>query len=77
MRSPINDINRAWVRWGKKETLCTCHRLFGDLNCASMRESLKVPITEIIQTYRITNMLNIEIFKTACSYSDTAVIHRY
>ncbi len=39
------------------------------------RESLEVPITEIIyfQTYWKTNMLNIKIFKTASSYSATAV----
>ncbi len=73
---------RAWVGAGKRETLCTCHRLFHNylviLNRACVRESLEVPVTEIIyfQTYWKTNMLNIKIFKTASSYSDTAV-HRY
>ncbi len=76
---------RAWVGGGRRETLCTCHRLFhNDLVILKRgrergRESLEVPITKIIyfQTYWKTNMLNIKIFKTASSYSDTAVIHRY
>ncbi len=77
---------RAWVGVGKRETFCTCHMLFhnylvifGDFTRAWERESLEVPVTEIIyfQTYWKTNMLNIKIFKTASSYSDTAVIHRY
>ncbi len=76
----------AWVGGGKRETLCTCHKLFHNylviLNRACVRErepGSSLPITEIIyfQTYWKTNMLNIKIFKTASSYSDTAVIHRY
>ncbi len=75
---------RAWVGVGKRETLCTCHKLFHNYLVifkprVHERESLEVPITEIIyfQTYWKTNMLNIKIFKTASSYSDTAVIHHY
>ncbi len=45
---------RAWVGGGKRETLCTCHKLFHNylliLNhvCVRERESLEVPTTEII-----------------------------
>ncbi len=73
----------SYMGGGKRETLCTCHSLFHKylviLNRAWPRESLAVPITEIIyfQTYWKTNMLNIKVFKIASSYSDTAVIHRY
>ncbi len=43
---------RAWVGGGKRETLCTCHKLFHIylviLNRVCVRESLEVPVTEII-----------------------------
>ncbi len=41
----------AWVGGSKRETLCTCHRLFHNylviLNRACVRESLEVPITKV------------------------------
>ncbi len=86
MRSPIHDII-VHVSVGARErpsVLVIGYFIFGDFKPRVRerereRESLEVPITEIIyfQTYCKTNMLNIKIFKTASSYSDTAVIHRY
>ncbi len=74
---------RAWV--GARETLCTCHRLFLlflNRACMRVREREREPGSSnnqnnILSKILKTNMLNIVIFKTASSYSDTAVIHRY